>query len=153
MGAVFVVGAEFVGFEASEGFGGVVGAVGVGGVEDVAEVVAGEAVEAGVVCDEFGAEAGAAVGVEGEGLAVMAQIPGPAGQRVAGVGQLQHPRQNVVQVGGTVGFGGEDGELFFYVVFQMCTPYFLPGNKIMRKRILIGEQTGVKLWICKFGVH
>lgn len=39
----------------------------VGGVEDVTQFVAGQAVESGVVGVEFGAQAGAAVGVPGEG--------------------------------------------------------------------------------------
>jgi hypothetical protein len=45
LGAVVAVVFDVVIFEDAEGFGGVVGAVGVGGVEDVAEFVAGEAVE------------------------------------------------------------------------------------------------------------
>ena len=59
MGAVFAVFLEVFVFQDAEGFGGVVGAHDVGGVEDVAEVIAGEAVEAGVVGVEFGSELGA----------------------------------------------------------------------------------------------
>ncbi len=70
MGAVFAVLAGFVVLEDAEGFGGVVGAHDVGGVEDVAEFVAGQAVEAGVVRVEFGAQLRAALGVPGEGWAV-----------------------------------------------------------------------------------
>jgi acetyltransferase-like isoleucine patch superfamily enzyme len=46
LGAVFAVGFDFFFFEDAEGFAGEVGAVDVGGVEDVAQFVAGEAVEA-----------------------------------------------------------------------------------------------------------
>jgi len=67
LGAVFAVLFDFVVFEDAEGFAGEVGAVDVGGVEDVAEFVAGEAVEVGVVGVEFGAEVGTTVWVPGEG--------------------------------------------------------------------------------------
>ncbi|WP_197064825.1 hypothetical protein [Leptolyngbya sp. KIOST-1] len=56
MGAVFAELFDVVVFEAAEGFAGEIGAVDVSGVEDVAEFVAGEAIEVGVVGIEFGAE-------------------------------------------------------------------------------------------------
>jgi hypothetical protein len=52
-GAVFAEGGFLVPFEAGEGDGRVVGAVGVGGGEDVTELVAGQAVEAGIVGIQF----------------------------------------------------------------------------------------------------
>jgi hypothetical protein len=59
-GAVLAKGAQFVGLEHAEGLGGAVPTHHVGGVEDIAQLVAGEAVEAGVVGVELGAQLQAA---------------------------------------------------------------------------------------------
>ena len=79
-GAVFAVLADFLFLEDAEGFRGVVGALHVGGIEDVAQLVAGQAVGAGVEGVELGAQVRAAVLVPGEGRAVIAQIAGEGGQ-------------------------------------------------------------------------
>ena len=86
--AVLAVLAQLTVFEYAKGFAGVVGTHYLGGVKDVAKFVTGEAVEAGVVGVKFGAQLGAALGVEGEWRAVVAEVLGPGGQVVGGVGQL-----------------------------------------------------------------
>ncbi len=89
-GAVFAVLADFLFLEDAEGFRGVVGALYVGGVQDVAQLVAGQAVGAGVESVELGAEERAAVLVPREGRAVMAQIAGEGGKAVRGVSEFQY---------------------------------------------------------------
>jgi len=81
-GAVFAVVADFLFLEDAEGFRGVVGTLHIGGVEDVAQLVAGQAVGAGVEGVEIGAQVGAAILIPGEGRAVMAQIAGEGGEAV-----------------------------------------------------------------------
>jgi len=110
--AVFAELLQLLVLEHAEGFAGVVLAHDVGGVEDVAQFFLGEAVESGVVGVEFGAQDGAAVGVEGEGFAVVAQIPCPDGEVVGGVGQLQYARDDEGEVEWNVAIRGDDGELF-----------------------------------------
>ena len=80
MRAVLAKLAQLLVFEHAEGLAGVVGAQHVGGVEDVAQLVAGQAVEAGVIGVELGEQLGAALGVEGEGGAVVPQVACPIGQ-------------------------------------------------------------------------
>ena len=109
--AVFAKLAQLLVLEHAEGFAGVVIAQHGGGVEDVAQFVAGQAVEAGVIGVELGAQLGAALGGEGEWGAVVAQVARPAGQVVCGVGELEHARDDVGQVGFGAAVGGEDGEL------------------------------------------
>ena len=130
LGAEVAVEAEVVVFEAAEGFAGVVGAVGVGGVEDVAQFVAGEAIEAGVVRVEFRAEQCPAVGVEGEGRAFVAEVRCPAPQGMGGVGELQHTRDNEVEVSLAVGVRREDWKLFVDEIVQVSSPDLMPGYKI-----------------------
>ena len=83
--------ADFLFLEDAEGFRGVVGALHVGGVEDVAQLVAGQAVGAGVEGVEIGAQVGAAVLVPRKRRAVMAQIAGEGGEAVRGVGEFPAP--------------------------------------------------------------
>jgi hypothetical protein len=92
-GAVFAVLAEFLPFQDAEGLGGEAGAVDVGGVEDVAELVAGEALEAGVGGVDLGAQMGAALLVPGEGRAGEAEILGPGAQVVGGEGEFEEARE------------------------------------------------------------
>lgn len=89
-GAVFAVLADFLFLQDAEGFGGVIGALHVGGVEDVAQLVAGQAVGAGVEGVEIGAQLSAAVLVPGEGRAVITQIAGEGGEAVRGVSEFQY---------------------------------------------------------------
>jgi hypothetical protein len=76
---------DLVGLEHPEGFTVVIGPHQVGGFEDVAQFVAAEAVEVGVVGVEVGSQQGAAFGIEGEGWAVIAEVLGPGFDVVAGV--------------------------------------------------------------------
>jgi hypothetical protein len=62
LGAVFAELLHLVVFEDTKGFAGEVGAVDVGGVEDVAEFVAGEAIEVDIVGINFGVENSAIYG-------------------------------------------------------------------------------------------
>ena len=111
MGAVFAELFDFVVLEDAEGFAGEVGAVDVGGVEDVAEFVAGEAVEVGVVGVEFGAEVGTALWVPDEGVAVIAHVLGEGLQVPGGVGEFEDAGGNEVDIGATVVVGWQDREL------------------------------------------
>jgi hypothetical protein len=54
LGAVLAELADFVVLEHPEGFTGVIGRQQIGGIEDVAQFVAAEAVEVGVIGVEFG---------------------------------------------------------------------------------------------------
>ena len=93
--------------------------------------VASEAAEFGVVGVEFGAQGGAAVGVEGEGFAAVAQVLCPAGEVVGGVGQFQYARDNEGEVGFGVAVWGKIHDLLFDVILQMCATDFLSGSKVM----------------------
>ncbi|MCY1375616.1 hypothetical protein D9M69_630430 [compost metagenome] len=122
--AVFAELLQFLVLEHTEGFAGVAFAHDVGGVEDIAKFVAGEAVESGVVGVQFGAQGGAAVGVEGEGRAFVAQLSGPGGEVVGGVGQFQYARDDEIEVGFGITVWGQDGELLQVAIRQVCAAYF-----------------------------
>ena len=106
LGAVFAELTHFVFLQHTKGLGGIIVAHYVAGVEDVAEFVAGEAVEAGVPSVEFGAQYRAAVGVKGVGRTVIAEILRPGLQVVGSIGEFQHARDEVGEVGGGVAVGG-----------------------------------------------
>ena len=95
MRAVLAKVAQLFVFKHAEGLAGVVVAQHVGGVEDVAQFVAGQAVEAGVISVELGAQLGAALGGKGEWRAVVAQVARPAGQVVRGVGEFEDAREEL----------------------------------------------------------
>ncbi|MDT4840718.1 hypothetical protein FQZ97_745460 [compost metagenome] len=110
--------------EHAEGFAGIVFAHDVGRVEDVAQFFLGKAVEFGVVLIQLGAQGGAAVGVEGEGRAFVAQLSGPGGEVVGGVGQFQYARDDEIEVGFGITVWGQDGELLQVAIRQVCAAYF-----------------------------
>ena len=103
LGAVLTELAEFVGLEHAEGFAGVIGAHHIGGIKDVAQLIAIEAVEVGVVGIEFGPQQGAAFGIEAEGWAVVAEVFGPGLEVVCGVGELEDA--GLDEVDGGLGVG------------------------------------------------
>ena len=111
-GAVFAEVAEFAAFEDGEGFGGVVGAFDVGGVEDVVEFLAGEVVFHGDGGIDFGAELGAALGIEGEGFACVAEVGCPGAHCMGCVGEFQDAGDEEVAVLLGEAVGRQDGELF-----------------------------------------
>ncbi len=103
LGAVLAELAEFVVYEHAEGFAAVIGAHQVGGIEDVAQYISSETVEVGVVGVEFGSEQGAALGIEDEGWAVVAEILGPGLEVMAGVGEFEDAGVDEGDCGGVVG--------------------------------------------------
>src|SRR5690606_16180935 len=120
-GAVFAVEAQFLLLEDAEGFGGVVGALHLGGVEDVAQLVAAQAIGAGVEGVELGAQPRAAVLVPGKGRPVMAQVAGEGRHRVRGVGKLQHPGPEEGEARFGVELRYEHGQLLVNEEVQMRT--------------------------------
>ena len=77
----------------------------VGGVEDVAQFVAGQAVELGVVGVEFGAQQGTALGIPREGRAVVAEVAGEGCEVVGGVGEFEDAGDDEVEICGGVVVG------------------------------------------------
>ena len=141
MGAVFAELFDFVVFEDAEGFAGEVGAVDVGGVEDVAEFVAGEAVEVGVVGVEFGAEVGTAFWVPDEGVAVVAHVLGEGLQVPGVVCEFENARGDEVDVGTAVCFWGNYRQLIHKKIIQVGTANLIFNCIINHKRIEICRQT------------
>ncbi len=130
MGAVFAELFDFVVFENAEGFAGEVGTVDVGGVEDVAEFVAGEAVEVGVVGVEFGAEVGTALWVPDEGVAVVAHVLGEGLQIPGSVGEVEDARGDEVDIGTGIVFRWDNWQLLKNEKIHMCTSHFLTCNEV-----------------------
>ncbi len=81
------------------------------GIQNVAQFVAGETVETGVVGIQFGAELGAADFVPAEGFAVVAHVFGEGTQVVGGVDEFEHARGDEVNIGGGVCAWRQDREL------------------------------------------
>src|SRR5690606_16784423 len=133
-GAVLAVEAQFLLLEDAEGFGGVVGALHLGGVEDVAQLVAGQAIGAGIEGIELGPQPRPAVLVPGKGRSLVAQVPGEGRQCVGGVGELQHPGNEEGKARFGVEVGWQNGELLKIEVCQACPPDFLARNVIKNKR-------------------
>ena len=120
MGAVFAVFFDFVVFQDAEGFAGEVVAVDVGGVEDVAQLVAIEAVEFGVVGVELGADDGAAgfvpaKGGDREGVGVGGELVGVdrglVGAMVFGLVGVPLLEDELAELGLGLGVGLAEGEL------------------------------------------
>ena len=80
--------AEFVGLEHAEGFAGVIGAHHIGGIEDIAQSIAGEAVEVGVEGIEFGPQQGAAFGRASDAVRAAMSI-----NSCSGWSRLASPKQ------------------------------------------------------------
>ena len=137
-GEVFAEGLHFFLLEHPEGFGGIVLTLDIGGVEEVAQLVAGEAVKAGVPGIQLGAELAAAVGVPGERVAGIAQVLGPGAQLLGGVGEFEDAWNDEVEVGWSVGVWGQIRDLLFDVIAQVRAADLLPCDVIMDQGVLIG---------------
>ena len=61
-----------------------------------------------------------ALGTEGKRFAVVTEVLCPALQVPTGVGEFEHARDDEKEVGFGVSVGGQDGNLLFYMVFQVC---------------------------------
>ena len=112
LGAVFAVFFGFVVFEDAEGFAGEVTSVDVGGIEDVAEFVAGQAIEIGVVGVKFGSESGTTIGVPDKGCAAVGHVLGEGLHVPSGVDEFEDSGGDEVDVGLGIGFGGRTGSCF-----------------------------------------
>ena len=66
---------------------------------NVAQFIAGETVETGIVGIQFGADVGAADLIPAEGFAVVAHIFREGTQIVDGVDQLKHARRDEADIG------------------------------------------------------
>ncbi len=89
LGTILTKGVQLLFPEHPEGFGRIVFAHDIRRIEDVAQFIAGESVEFGVVGIEFAFELVAALGIEGEWLALIAEVLGEGFEIVAGVGEFQ----------------------------------------------------------------
>src|SRR5581483_11480805 len=118
--------------------GGEVGAVHVLRVEDVAQLVAGQAVERRVVSVQLGAQDGAARPVPAEGRTVVAEVAGERREVVGRVGQLEHAGDHEVEVGGGVGRGGQDGKLPDQVEVERSAANLLADHVVERQRVKTG---------------
>ncbi|WP_198322398.1 MULTISPECIES: hypothetical protein [Methylococcus] len=97
--------------EHPEGFGRIVPAHHLGRIEDVAQLVAGQAVEAGVGGVQLGAQYGTALRVPGEGWAGVAEVGRPGLKVVGCVAQFQNAGNDVGEIGGGVAVGRKNREL------------------------------------------
>ena len=130
LGAVFAVFCGFVVFEDAEGFAGEVASVDIGGVEDVAEFVAGQAIEICIVGVEFGAEGGATFGVPDPGCAAVAHVLGEGLHVPGGVDEFEDAGGDEVDVGLSIGFGWENGELFYDEEVHVSSTDFVASYKV-----------------------
>ena len=69
---------------------------------------------------------------------MVAQVVRPAGQVVRGVGEFEHARDDVGQVGFGVAVGGEDGELLEVIEAEVNPTNFLACYEIERQASKIG---------------
>src|SRR5207248_3054899 len=73
-GAVFTVFGDFVLFQDAEGFGGECGTVDVGGIKNIAELIAGQAIELSNLGIELRTEQPPTVLIPGEGCAGLIEV-------------------------------------------------------------------------------
>jgi hypothetical protein len=158
-GLVGGAGGDGLGEALVEGLDGVFGAVGaVGlfvaladepeGVEDVVDLEGGEAVEVKKGGVELGAELEAAVFVPAERGAFVAVIAGECGEIPGGVDELEHAGADplgerllrIPRGGLRVGAGGEDGELFEYVILEVGAADLLAGGVVEDKGGEVGGE-------------
>ena len=78
----------------------------VGGIEDVAQLVAGEAIGAGVEGVEIGSEESATALVPGERRAIVADIGGEGGETTGSISELQYTLLYEIEAPARVEGGG-----------------------------------------------
>ncbi len=119
LGTILTKGVQLLFPEHPEGFGRIVFAHDIRRIEDVAQFIAGESVEFGVVGIEFAFELVAALGIEGEWLALIAEVLGEGFEIVAGVGEFQDAGDDEIEVGLGILVGCQVYNLFFHIVLKM----------------------------------
>ncbi|MOA09158.1 hypothetical protein D3C78_1289680 [compost metagenome] len=106
-----------------------------------------------VVGIQFALELVAAVGVPGEGLAVVAQVLGEGFEVVGGVGQFQYARDDIGQVGFAVGVRGQRGNLLLSEILEASPTYFLADDKVVNQRSLIRQEGGLEPFVLNRREH
>ena len=93
-------------------------------IEDVAEFIAGEAIELGIFGIEFGTEEGATGFVPNKWCACVAHVLGEGLHIPSGVDEFEDAAADEFDVLGCVGFGGKGRELFDDEKLKLLPPIF-----------------------------
>src|SRR5579859_829047 len=106
-------------FQYAERFAWELGAVDIGRIEHIAQFVAREPVEGGIVSVQLGPQNCAALLIPAEGWTVAAEVVGERLEVPGRVGQLQHAQSDKVEVGGVVSGRWHNGDLLQDVIRQV----------------------------------